>query len=523
VNARALDAVVADAWRATAAANRRLPVLFRRGTLLVRLMRDERGVRIEALSEAGVINHLSVVADWVRVTEQGDIRGFPSKDAARSMLDLPDPGLPALDAIVATPVFGHDGALVERPGHDAEARVWYEPPPGFKVPEVPDIPTEADVAAAKALLLDELLCDFPFVDAAARAHMLAALLLPFVRRLIRGPTPIHLFEAPAEGSGKNLLVNLVSVIVTGSAVTGGSIPEDEDEVRKKIGAELASGRPLLVLDNADTKKRLDSSAIASATTMWPEWSDRLLGHNKTFSVPNDVLWVLTGNNPRLSREIARRCVSVRIDPKLDRPWLRKDFRHPDLLDWTAAERPQLVRAVLVLVRNWLAQGRPRGTVRLGSFERWSETVGGILAAAGIEGFLGNLEALYATADAEGSMWRAFVAAWWEEHGETPVRLADLLALCEKGDLMPTLLGDGSPRSQSTRLGNALAGARDRVFGAQRIESAGRDSHSKAALYRLRPMASTATSESPPSPVATTAPPDEVPDFLPSLDDFEEAP
>jgi hypothetical protein len=89
--------------------------------------------------------------------------------------------------------------------------------------------------------------------------------------------------------------------------------------------------------------------------------------------------------------------------------------------------------------------------------------------------------------------------------------------------MPTLLGDGSPRSQSTRLGNALAGARDRVFGAQRIESAGRDSHSKAALYRLRPMASTATSESPPSPVATTAPPDEVPDFLPSLDDFEEAP
>jgi hypothetical protein len=231
--------------------------------------------------------------------------------------------------------------------------------------------------------------------------------------------------------------------------------------------------------------------------------------------------VLTGNNPRLSREIARRCVSARIDPKLDRPWLRKDFRHPDLLDWTAAERPQLVRAVLVLVRNWLARGRPPGTTRLGSFERWSETLGGILAAAGIEGFLGNLEALYATADAEGSMWRAFVAAWWEEHGETPVRLAELLALCEKGDLMAALLGDGSPRSQSTRLGNALAGARDRVFGANRIESAGRDGHSKAALYRLRPMGApgAAAADAP----AADAVADVVPDFLPSLADFEESP
>ncbi|MCG3135926.1 MAG: hypothetical protein HMLKMBBP_03702 [Planctomycetes bacterium] len=104
-----------------------------------------------------------------------------------------------------------------------------------------------------------------------------------------------------------------------------------------------------------------------------------------------------------------------------------------------------------------------------------------------------------------------------------MRLADLLALCEKGDLMAALLGDGSPRSQSTRLGNALAGARDRVFGANRIESAGRDSHSKAALYRLRPMTATATSESPSPRAATVAPSDEVPDFLPSLADFEEAP
>ncbi|MCG3134044.1 MAG: hypothetical protein HMLKMBBP_01316 [Planctomycetes bacterium] len=86
--------------------------------------------------------------------------------------------------------------------------------------------------------------------------------------------------------------------------------------------------------------------------------------------------------------------------------------------------------------------------------------------------------------------------------------------------MAALLGDGSPRSQSTRLGNALAGARDRVFGVNRIESAGRDGHSKAALYRLRPMGTAAAAAAETAADATT---DAVPDFLPSLSDFEESP
>ena len=50
--------------------------------------------------------------------------------------------------------------------------------------------------------------------------------------------------------------------------------------------------------------------------------------------------------------------------------------------------------------------------------------------------------------------------------------------------MVPVLGEGSERSQSTRLGKALQNARDRVFGDYRIESAGRDSDSKRPVYRL---------------------------------------
>jgi hypothetical protein len=115
------------------------------------------------------------------------------------------------------------------------------------------------------------------------------------------------------------------------------------------------------------------------------------------------------------------------------------------------------------------------------------TLGGILYAAGIEGFLGNLEALYETADSEGTMWREFVAAWWEAHEDKPVRVSELVDLCADSELMAPVLGDGSERSQSTRLGRALQNARDRVFGNWRIEPAGRDRGSKRPVYRLAPV------------------------------------
>jgi hypothetical protein len=112
-------------------------------------------------------------------------------------------------------------------------------------------------------------------------------------------------------------------------------------------------------------------------------------------------------------------------------------------------------------------------------------MGGILMTAGIDGFLGNLEKLYATVDAEGTMWRDFVEAWWAAHGDCPVRVSELVELCVAGEFMGPVLGDGNQRSQSTRLGRVLQNARDRMFGDYRLELSGRDSESKRPTYRLQ--------------------------------------
>jgi hypothetical protein len=55
-------------------------------------------------------------------------------------------------------------------------------------------------------------------------------------------------------------------------------------------------------------------------------------------------------------------------------------------------------------------------------------IGGIVAGAGISGFLANLDAFYEAAVTEVARWRAFVERWWETYGSEPVSARDLVEL-----------------------------------------------------------------------------------------------
>ncbi len=493
VNGRQLRDLLADTWRVVHATNTR-PSLFVRAGLLVRLARGEAGPRIETVEEVSMYGHLVRVATWVRVTEDAVLDTTPPKDVARDMLVNPDDELPALEAVVATPVFDTEGRLVSMPGYHRDARLWLHTAPDLTVPAVPERPSDEDLRTARTLLLDDLLVDFPFAADSDRAHAVAALVLPFVRRMVSGCTPLHLLEAPTPGSGKGLLADVLAIVALGRACDPTTITPDEDEARKKITSILARAQPLILLDNV--RDGLDSAQLASALTA-ETWSDRMLGQTRMIDLPNRATWLVTANNPRLSLEIARRCVRVRLDAKRDRPWERTGFKHSPLRDWARRHRASLIHAVLVLVRSWTAAGRPAGERTLGSFESWAAVVGGVLAHAGIAGFLEDTEKLYEEADAEGQEWREFVAAWWVEHGDVWVATADLLRLAGERDLLGGVIGDKSERSRLIRLGRALSAARDRHFGGWRL-AAGRNSNSKAAQYRLVATEDAAESSAAPS-------------------------
>ena len=434
------------------------------------------------MSERAVYGLCARIANWVQVSDFDVFDAHPDTDTARDMIEYAHADLPPLEEIITAPVFAADGELIVQPGYHREHRLFFAKEGGVLIDDVPEAPSEEQVEEAVDALTRDLLGDFPFATDADKAHAIGAVVEPSARRLYKGRSPLHSAEAPTPGSGKGLLVDAVSIVCTGAAAHARMLPRSEEEGRKAVTASLISSPTLVVFDNFEQGRVVDSATLSAALTA-ERWSDRLLGYSRMVWLPNRVLYFLTGNNPRYSLELARRCVRIRLDPGVDRPWLRQNFLHPDLRGWARRNRARLVRAVLIIIRHWIASGRPKFGTRLGSFESWSEVIGGILECAGIPGFLQNRDELYEFADAEGGAWREFVGHWWSRHGNRAVKPSALRVLCDEEDLLGEVLGDGSPASKDTRLGFALKTHRDRVYGRFRIELA-RDDGRKGRAYRL---------------------------------------
>ncbi|NQW52232.1 MAG: toprim domain-containing protein, partial [Rhodospirillales bacterium] len=454
--ARAVD----RAWGVLLQSNRS-PWMFRSGGLPTWIVPDDEGRPMAGTITDERLRHmLAKLATWRRAGRNGDpVPAHPTTALIKSLLATPDPALPVLAGIVTTPVFGRAGVLLTEPGYHADARLLYQPVPGFQLPAIPEQPTGEDIAAARQLILDDLLGEFPFTSLAERAHAVSLLLLGFLRAMIDGPTPLHLIEKPTAGTGATLMVDGIATILTGTGAGVMTEGTDEEEWRKRITAKLRQIPTLVLIDNL--KRQLEASALAAALTA-PFWEDRILGISEITRLPIRCLWIATGNNPTFSNEMARRLVRIRLDARVDRPWQRSGFRHPDLMVWVRANRARLVAACLILCRAWIAAGRPRGTRSIGSYESWSQTMGGVLEVAGIEGFLCNIDEMMAASDSEGAVWRSFVSAWWDRFGTAEVGTGDLFTLAT--DCEPPLpLGSGNEKSQRTRLGMALVRMRDRVF------------------------------------------------------------
>ena len=457
-----LAEVTAQAWAAIQSANVP-PTLFRYGAGLARIETDDDGhPLVRSMNQDRMRYRLARSANWYAIVKRGESESeklvHPPMDVVRDVLAAPDPPLPILTRIVECPIFAPDGTLQTKPGYSHASKTYFVPAPGFVLPNVPLRPSAFDIKDAVDLLMNDLIHDFPFVAETDKAHALAALLCPFARELIDGPTPIHDFEAPGPGTGKTLLINALMLPSLGRVPAAMTEGKDEDEWRKRVLAKLMGAPSIIFIDNI--RRRVDAASLASAVTAYPQWEDRILGRSEIIRVPVRCTWLMTGNNPAFSSEMTRRTIRSRLDPKRDQPWLRSGFRHPNLMVWAKENRCRLVWAALTIIQAWIARGRPLGNQPLGMFEGWAQTIGGILDVAEVKGFLGNLQEFYQTADEEGAIWRAFVAAWWDVRGETEAKAADLFDLAIDAGMH---LGDKSEQSQKIRLGQKIKEARDRVF------------------------------------------------------------
>jgi hypothetical protein len=471
------------------AANTPKPSVFVRGGALARFRWNEQGQPvIDPLGEAALRGYMTRVAEFVTTTKTGYSHKDPPVELSRVLVAAGSwPGLPPLVGIVEAPTLRPDGTLLDRPGYDLSTGLIYAPAPGLVVPEIPTAPTAADVADSVRVIERELLHDFPFCAPADKAHAWAVLLTPIVRAAIAGCVPLLLLDAPKAGTGKTLLAGVSAVIATGRKAEVMTAPaHDEAEWRKKLTTILREHATIVLIDNLpDVLKSAQLAAVLTAQS----WRDRVLGVSQSVTLPQRATWLATGNNIRLGGDLPRRCVRLRIDAKEARPWQRQPgaFVHADLLGWVKAHRGAVLAALLTVARAWFVAGCPEAPSKtpraLGGFEDWQRVLGGILAYAGIEGFLDNLDELYEQADDDTPQWEAFLLAWRTTFADRAVSVAEVagrLDVDQKEEVaarrvllpaLPERLADAYGRRRESfghHLGRALAGQEDTRYGDEHL-------------------------------------------------------
>jgi len=410
---------------------------------------------------------------------------FKRELAERVMSDLDRcPSLKRVALVSHTPLARADGSVLDDPGYDEASQVLYLPEQGLRVPPVPPEPSVEEVEAARDLIL-WMLVDFPFVSEHDRANYLGCLLLPLLRNIVPPPYQMLIIGAPQRGSGKSLLAEIIRIVHGG--VFRSEIPDGEDERRKVITSILdGTSAPVIQFDNVSGV--LKSSTMDGLLTN-AVWSDRRLGGNENVIVPNDRLWVVTGNNVMIGGDMDRRVLWSTINANLEHPELRSptEFEESDLRGWVGDHRSEVLHSMLVLIRAWVAAGRPvREAPTSDSFGTMQQTLRGIMRHAGIGGEVGHQKSKPKRPDLDAEDWSIFLQAVRRVMGDeawTARELLDTLegaAFDDDGDCLhpeelPGDLADkvrSAPHSVTKSLGKLLSSRQGQWAAGVKAENAG---------------------------------------------------
>ncbi len=347
---------------------------------------------------------------WLRfAAKSGWVETKAPLDVARTLLARD--GLwefPEIIGVISCPTMRPDGSLLVKQGYDLATRLLLvEPPP---LPPIPDEPTRDDALYALALL-EDLMCESPFVDDASRAAALSGIITPVVRGAMP-VVPMHAFSAPTAGTGKNFHCDLSAAVSTGQRRIPVMAAGNDEEMEKRLVSILLTGQPLFSIDNVN--RELKGEFLAQAIEQ--QFLDlRPLGASKVVRVEaGGVTIFATGNNIIIAgADLSRRTIMARLDAEMEKPQLRQFKYNPiqSILD----DRGKYIAACLTICRAYIVAGRPGLLPKLASFEAWSDTVRSALVWLGCGDPLETMEDIRAD-DPDRELLGAVLREWAEHHG-----------------------------------------------------------------------------------------------------------
>jgi hypothetical protein len=380
------------------------------------------------------------------------------------------PHLPVLRGMSRQPYLRLDGSLMSTAGYDQATGMYGV----FAEREfnVPPSPTRGD--AEKALgVIDHLLDEFSFKKEHDRSAALAAILTAAIRPSLPQAPMFHV-SAPQIASGKSYLTTLFAAFATMMSVSGVTFPRDDEECRKLLLATLLPAPSVVCFDN------LTSDLIPYAslcTTLSEEYiTGRILGVSKTATVGTRVLFLSSGNNVGPIRDMARRTVTITLDPVCEIPAARTFNNDP--VAQVRAGRGRFVSLALTIIRAWIEAGRPATEVKsLATYTDWAALCRQPLL------WLGRPDPAFSifesmAHDPDRETLGHLLQAWQAAFGDRPVMVREA-AVSFDVELREAIMDIASERGEINRkrLGKWISRHANRIVDGRRFE---KDSASRSA-------------------------------------------
>lgn len=402
-----------------------------------------------------------------------EVRALLQPRTCSTILGQKDWPLPKLRGMVTSPVVRPDGSLILQPGYDETTGLYLHP----RVPlrRLRDEVDGTGLRRAREIIFDQMLYDFPWVNESDKAHFIGSLLTPILRPYFHGPTPMWVITAVDAGTGKSLLKDIHDYCF---GLSNTPWPENEAELRKSITTQLATaGQPVVVFDNLPTGYVIKSATLSNLLTA-PSWGDRLLGTMTRASMPNDRVWILTGNKLTTGGDNARRALWVRLDPQCPNPDQRDGFKVGDLPKWLRGNASTVVAALVTMVRSWLAADAPTSNVRMAGYSEWASMMGGLLEYLDVPGWLSD-KSTSTVMDAEKQEWKLLLQVWREQYSDRGITSGQ--ALIAFAPQIPAAKGGGEPTAK--QFGHWLKAREGRFYDQYKLVCA-YDSHLKQNVWRV---------------------------------------
>lgn len=391
-----------------------------------------------------------------------------------------------LAGVTGVPLFRRDGSVFAEDGYDAATEYVLNTDPGLEF-GVSEKPTELEVHRAVDLILEPI-AKFPFVSDADRNAWIGMALTPMLRFIAPGPYKLGLIEAHQAGSGKSFLASMLAELHGGQVHA--EMPSEDAELRKTVTSVLQEKGGVIVFDNVDGKV---SSPVLAGLLTSSRWSARLLGKNTSVTLPNDRMWVATGNNIVIDGDMARRVLRCVIDPGMPDPELREFDFNP--VDWIVRNRSAYLSALGTLIRAWVVKGaKLSASPGSDSYAVWRRVLDGILESAGIAGAFDPQEnrVQLGASDAE---WGDFLEVAHGIFGDRTWRMSELVEVIGKdggNGIDPEILPGGlaakwdpwKTAGFTKSLGRWAMHRDGKYVGPYKMEGAGEDRKVKVRLWRI---------------------------------------